>query len=165
MSEITFLVYRNRFNEVKAYEVELIAEDGDYCDVYDMQGAKIKTFKKGNIHSFHNSFNEAISEAKAVQSSFKLIPRNKTGRTFANPGKKFEVCFTGFAKSEKEQLIKLAEENEMFVRTSVSHNLGLLVCGENAGWSKLKKANKMRVPRVFGIDGFHDYLETGEFAE
>ena len=41
------------------------------------------------------------------------------------------------------------------------HALG----GANAGWSKLKKANKMGVPRVVGLEGFNNFLETGEFAE
>ena len=48
---------------------------------------------------------------------------------------------------------------------AISSNLGLLVCGEKAGWSKLKKANQMGVPRVVGLDGFNNFMETGEFAE
>ena len=30
---------------------------------------------------------------------------------------------------------------------------------------KLEKENKMSVPRVVGLEGFNNFLETGEFAE
>ena len=94
-----------------------------------------------------------------------IIPKNKTGKKFANPEKKFEVCFTGFPKAEKEQLIKMAEQHEMFVRTRVTSKLGLLVCGDNAGWAKIKEAAELDVPSVFGLAGFENFINTGEMSE
>ena len=159
------LIYLNRFNETKAYEVEIIEKNSDYYDVYDLREKKVKTFKAKNILSTHKSYDEAINAAIKIQSDYGLIKRNKTGVTWANPDKKFEVCFTGFLKIEKEELILIAKKNNMFIRTDVSKKLGLLVCGEKAGWAKLKKANKMNIARVFGKDGFLNFLSTGEFVE
>ena len=77
----------------------------------------------------------------------------------------FLVCFTGFPKDEKAELIKYANENGLFIRKSVTKDLGLLVCGKTAGWKKLEIANKLNVPRVIGTEGFYNFLETGEFVE
>ena len=38
------LIYLNRFNETKAYEVEIIEKNSDYYDVYDLREKKVKTF-------------------------------------------------------------------------------------------------------------------------
>ena len=47
----------------------------------------------------------------------------------------------------------------------MTKKLGLLVCGTNAGPSKIKQASKMNIPRVSGKDGFLEFLETGEFVD
>ena len=165
MGATQFLVYLNRFNEVKPLEVEVIEQGDEYIDVKDLREDKVKTLKVSGVLSTHSSFDGAITEATSQQSNYEVIPRNKTGKVFANTNQKFEVCFTGFPKAEKQELIQLAKDKDMFVRTVVSSNLGLLVCGEKAGWSKLKKANTMGVPRVVGLEGFNNFLETGEFVE
>ena len=80
----------------------------------------MKTFTVENILSECVSFEEAIEVAANKQELFAIIPRNKTGRTIANRKGLLEVCFTGFPKNEKEKLIKIAEDNDMFVRTKVT---------------------------------------------
>ena len=162
-----FLVYKNRFNEVKPYSVEIIAESDEYIDIYDKEEDKVKTFKKINILSKNANFKEAIKKAEDLQENFVPIEKIKiTSRdNWNNRDEKFEVCFTGFPKSDKEELQNFAKESGMFVRTRVTKNLGLLVCGKTAGWRKLKDANKLNIPRVIGKSGFYDFLETGEFSE
>ena len=160
-----FLTYVNRFNEVKAYEVELIAEDTEFLSVLDVKENRAKSFKKSNIIGKSMNLAEAEQHAQQMQNKYEIIPKNKTGKTFANPEKKFEVCFTGFPKTEKEQLIKMAEQHEMFVRTRVTSKLGLLVCGDNAGWAKIKEAAELDVPSVFGLAGFENFINTGEMSE
>ena len=157
------VVYLNRFNEVKAYKVEFIYEIGEYADVRDLEANKNKTFKRSNIISVHENFEEAEKEALKIQKSYEIIPRNKTNRS--NIDKNLEVCFTGFSKNEKNELISIAKEQNLFVRTEVTKKLGLLVCGTNAGPSKIKQASKMNIPRVSGKDGFLEFLETGEFVD
>lgn len=158
-----YVVYLNRFNEVKAYKVEFIFEIGDYADVRDLISNKNKTFKRSNILSTHKNFEEAEKEALKVQKKYEIIPRRKTDRS--NVDNKLEVCFTGFSKKDKEGLISLAKKNNLFVRTEVTKNLGLLVCGDNAGPSKLIKASKMNIPKVYGFEGFNEFLETGEYID
>mgnify|MGYP002529853577 CR=1 FL=1 len=166
------LIYKNRFNEVKAYSVNVIAENDEYLDVFDRDADRIKTFKQSNILSRENTFEEASDKAETLQNDYQRIERKiSSGKrmpsrdNWANRENKFEVCFTGFAKDEKAELIRFAKENELFIRTAVSKNLGLLVCGKSAGWKKLEVANKLNVPRVIGAEGFYTFLETGEFSE
>ena len=166
------LVYRNRFNEVKAYSVNVVAENNEYLDVFDKNADRIKTFKQSNVLSTEETFKEASDKAEALQNDYQIIERKiSSGKSmpsrdsWVNRENKFEVCFTGFAKDEKAELIKFAKENELFIRTAVSKNLGLLVCGKSAGWKKLEVANKLNVPREIGVEGFYAFLETGEFSE
>src|SRR5690606_8348726 len=53
-----------------------------------------------------------------------------------------EICFTGFSPSEKKDLIQIAENNKFHVVKSVTTNLKFLCCGNNAGPSKMDKAEK-----------------------
>ena len=156
-----YVVYLNRFNEVKPYKIKIIFVIGDIVDVKDLVENKNKTFKRSNILSNHKNFNDAQKEAEKLQKNYKLIPRQKTNRS--NPEKKIEICFTGFSKKDKENLIEIAKINNFFVRTEVTKKLSLLVCGDNAGPSKLIKASKMNVPKVYGKDGFKEFLDTGEY--
>ena len=70
------VVYLNRFNEVKPYKVELIYEIGEYAEVLDLEAMKNKTFKRSNIISVHENFEEAEKEAlkkEAVEQRIKDI--------------------------------------------------------------------------------------------
>ena len=163
--ELSYLVYKNRFNEVKAYQVVVVFSSDNQLEVYDIEEEKIKTFKTENVLSDCYSFEEATEAAATAQKDFELIPRNKSGRTFANRYNLLEVCFTGFTKPEKEELIQLAKDNDMFVRTKVAKTLGLLVCGETSGWKKLELAEELGVSKVYGADGFRHFIETGEVSE
>ena len=163
--EVLFLVYKNRFDEVKPYQVVVLGKDDEELDVYDLEEERVKTFKADNILSSCSSYNEAIEVALQQQEKFEIKPRNKTARTSANREKLLEVCFTGFPKAQKEELIQIAKDNDMFVRTGVTKTLSLLICGETSGWAKLKKAKELRVARVYGADGFKNFIKTGEIAE
>lgn len=160
-----FVVYINRFNEVKPYKIEIIFEVGDNADVRDLIENKNKTFKRSNILSKHKNFDDAVKEALKIQKFHKIIPRNKTNNKFTNHNKKLEVCFTGFSRKEKENLIELAKKNDLFVRTEITKKLGLLICGKNAGPSKLKQSSNMGIPKVYGEEGFNDFLATGEYID
>ena len=164
-SDTSYLVYKNRFNEVKPYAGLIMEETDKFLTIYDFDEEKIKTFKPEWVLDRCSSPDETIASAERLQAQYEIIPRNKTGKTFANPDKKFEVCFTGFPKSEKERLIQLAKDNDLFVRTGVAKTLGLLICGETSGWAKLKKAGELDIPKVYGAEGFENFLETGEVEE
>ena len=76
----------------------------------------------------------------------------------------FKVCFTWFSKADKAGLTELAESAGMKVVTGVSASLDFLCCGDNAGWSKMKKANELGVPLVRD-EQIRLLVETGELPE
>ena len=160
-----YLTYKNRFNEVKPYAVEILSSNNETTLVWDIEGDKPKTFKTIDILTEHSNLSEAIQAAEIAQSQYEVIPRNKTGRILANREGKTEVCFTGFKKAEKEELIQIATESGFFIRSSVAKTLDVLVCGYNAGPEKLKRAHKQDVGIVSGKDGFLKFIETGEIVE
>lgn len=158
------IVYKNRFNEVKAYSVELTKELEDRFEAAQTDTGQGKTFIKDNIlaDSF-TSFESADKEAKILQKNYELkLPKRMPSRDgWNNKEGKFEVCFTGFRKKDKEHLEVLAKDAGFKIRTKPTTGLGLLVCGYNAGPSKVAQAAKMAVPVVYEIEGFIDYLENG----
>jgi DNA ligase (NAD+) len=68
-----------------------------------------------------------------------------------------EVCFTGFGKSDRERLANIASTNGFLVKEVVTKDLVLLVAGENAGPSKLKKAEAQNCT-VVDESGFLEYI-------
>ncbi|NKD14646.1 BRCT domain-containing protein [Aeromonas caviae] len=86
------------------------------------------------------------------------------GRKLPPQDYSFKVCFTGFSKADKAGLTELAESAGMKVVTGVSASLDFLCCGDNAGWSKMKKANELGVPLVRD-EQIRLLVETGELPE
>ena len=86
------------------------------------------------------------------------------GRKLPPKDYSFKVCFTGFSKADKAGLTELAESAGMKVVTGVSASLDFLCCGDNAGWSKMKKANELGVPLVRD-EQIRLLVETGELPE
>ena len=52
------------------------------------------------------------------------------------------ICFTGFGKKDKNELIEIAKARGYVVRSDVTKDLNYLCCGENAGPSKMSKASQ-----------------------
>jgi hypothetical protein len=159
------IVYKNRYNEVKAYSLKLTRELEDRFDAIQTDTGQIKTFIKGNILADgFLSFDRADKEAKSLQQNYELnFPQRMPSRDgWNNKEGKFEVCFTGFRRADKEHLEVLATETGFRVRSKPTKGLGLLVCGYNAGPSKVAEATRMAVPVVHEIEGFINYIEKGK---
>ncbi|MGN5064506.1 BRCT domain-containing protein [Aeromonas sp. 6P] len=86
------------------------------------------------------------------------------GRKLPSKDYTFKVCFTGFTKADKAEITELAEAAGMKVVASVSASLDFLCCGDNAGWSKMKKANELGVSLV-RHEQIRLLVETGELPE
>jgi NAD-dependent DNA ligase len=71
------------------------------------------------------------------------------------------VCFTGFTKTERDELAKRAIATRLAVATSVTKSLSFLCAGENAGPAKLEKARGQGVVIMNRVQ-FENLLETGE---
>ena len=61
---------------------------------------------------------------------------------------RMQICFTGFGKSEKQELIECAQNCGLRVVASVTKNLTLLVTGDNTGPAKMKRAEDQGVKCV-----------------
>jgi len=59
--------------------------------------------------------------------------------------RRLRVCFTGFAPDEREALESMAVAAGHDVTRTVIKSLGMLVCGESPGPSKLEKAQAQGV--------------------
>ena len=157
-----FFVYKNRFNEVKPYEVEVILSAKKSMEVFDVREGKDKTFIKLNILTEAKTFEKASKLAKIEQAKYSIRTPNRIGTNMGNIHGKPELCFTGFKKPDKAELFELAEQNGFFVRKTVSANLTALVCGKNAGPSKIKQAKEIGATLIDGKKAFLEFLETGE---
>jgi NAD-dependent DNA ligase len=74
-----------------------------------------------------------------------------------------QICFTGFTDSEKEELREIAQQSGFEIKDSVTKNLGMLVTGENAGPSKIAKAEAQGCI-VTDEAGFMDYIRSKKEA-
>lgn len=58
---------------------------------------------------------------------------------------RLRVCFTGFGPDEREALESIAMAAGHAVTRTVAKSLGILVCGDNPGPSKLEKARAAQI--------------------
>lgn len=96
----------------------------------------------------------------SYQKNYQIKEAKKSNRVMKKEGD-FAVCFTGFKAIKKAELINLAKESGIIIRTKVSHNVDMLVCGDNVGPSKLETAKKTGIV-ITDEEGFRNFLETGE---
>ena len=157
-----YLVYKNRFNEVKPYEIEILVSLGQTLEVFDVIAQKDKTFVKDNILGEYASFAEAKNQSILKQKKYEVKTPVKIGANMGNPLAKPELCFTGFKKAEKTELITMAEAKGFFVRSDVSTSLTALICGDNAGPSKMKRAESAGAVIINGRESYLSFLQTGE---
>lgn len=105
-----------------------------------------------------------IAKESFVDHQHSLPQYDKTPSTRYSSPDTMDVCFTGFAKSDKESLISLAESNNMFVRAGVTKHLDVLCYGYNAGPKKLEKALAQGV-FILNKKQFETMVKTGEVPE
>lgn len=120
-------------------------------DVFETQEEALVAYVQAN-----SRYADSIQQIKSDPSYHgrKLLPKDYS----------FKVCFTGFTKADKAELTELAEAAGMKAVTGVSASLDFLCCGDNAGWSKMKKANEIGVPLVRD-EQIRLLVETGELPE
>ena len=96
----------------------------------------------------------ALSDGEA----WKLIYANRTTKAKDN---RLQVCFTGFGVSKKQELIDLANGNNLKVVSSVTKKLDYLCGGETAGPKKIEKAESQGV-QFLNESQFINLVQTGE---
>jgi DNA ligase (NAD+) len=84
-----------------------------------------------------------------------------SGASASQKDKRFQICFTGFGVSDKNEMVALAEDSHLKVVTSVTKGLQYLVAGPNAGPSKIATAQKQGT-KILSKEQFYQFIETGE---
>ncbi|XOV81659.1 MAG: BRCT domain-containing protein [bacterium] len=82
----------------------------------------------------------------------------------AKKEKLLEVCITGFGPTEKSEITSAAESGGLKVVTVVTKNCAILVCGSNAGPSKLEQAAKKGAQNMTREE-FMLFLDSGELPD
>lgn len=144
-------VYKNRKGEVSNKTIDLVSSDHVYFQGICNSSNRLKTYLKESVISNLDLIPEAYGEVKHVNN------RRRSNL-------EFDVCFTGFSKLKKDELIEKAESNKIVVRKSVVVNLSLLCVGEKAGPKKMDDATKQG-SIVLDEFEFLNMIETGELPE
>ncbi len=77
--------------------------------------------------------------------------------------RRIQICFTGFKEPEKLELVSVAESNGLRSVSSVTKKLAYLVCGDNAGPSKMEKAAEQGA-YILDASEFLTLMKTGELS-
>tara|TARA_Y100000816_G_scaffold235781_1_gene181496 strand:- start:290 stop:985 length:696 start_codon:yes stop_codon:yes gene_type:complete len=162
-----YFYYVDRTGLVTLRHVMVLDDDDDRIETVDFTaGRRQRTFIKNRIlkelsEKEFNKLSKQDIERTIAELQEKFIVKEKSRSYQKNTGNQVEVCFTGFGKVEKAELISLAKENDMLIRDSVTTRLDILVTGDNAGPSKTKSAKGKGI-KITDAGGFRKFLETGE---
>ena len=162
-----YFYYVDRTGFVTLRHVMVLDDDDDRIETVDFTaGRRQRTFIKNRIlkelsEKEFNKLSKQDMERTIAELQEKFIVKEKSRSYQKNTGNQVEVCFTGFGKVEKAELISLAKENDMLIRDSVTTKLDILVTGDNAGPSKTTSAKGKGI-KITDADGFRKFLETGE---
>lgn len=134
-----------------------------YVQGWDINANHPKTLRYDRVVQIFDSIDKATQEFGTQK--YKLPPEYDSSQStrYSSPDT-MDVCFTGFAKTDKGSLIQLAEKNSMIVRASVTKHLDILCYGYNAGPKKLEKALSQGV-FILNKYQFEIMIETGEVPE
>ncbi len=157
-------IYKNLSNEVKEHTLGVAKVFTHHFSGQDLIANRYKVYRKDRVVEY-------LDNAEEVLALYPIEPFKSpsgggtTGINPHNPGNLLEVCFTGFRKADKERLTKLAQENRLYVARDVTVNLGILVCGYNAGPKKIERAvNSAQKVEIMNEEEFLHFVETGEVS-
>jgi len=163
--DIKYIIYSNKKGELSARGVDDFKESDVYLQGKCLVENAFRTFRLDRIIEvldgpsrmserlrFHKENETVVNELK-LKPGTSGIKRNTEG--------KIEVCFTGFSRDEKEVLNKLSENKNLYIAKSVTVNLTILCCGENAGPKKKEDAIKQGCI-ILNKEEFLNFCETGE---
>ena len=162
---ILSFIYRDAQGNITFREVFDISESDRYIQGICLTARALRTFRKDRILETTNDDSDVEAKLEYYKSQFPTpeeISHHSKNRS--NQDHKPEICFTGFKKDEKQQLIELAESSSFFVRTAVTSNLEFLCCGSTAGPKKIEKARAQGVLAI-SKSQFETLVETGEIPE
>lgn len=128
--------------------VRINSLDDEYLEAFDLDKHEERTFRIERIDDeiVDLSTGELLSKAEWLnQHGIYTIHKRGNVKELIEEEYIEEICFTGFLKADRERLENLAEINGYTVRKGVTKNLDYLVCGKNAGPSKVAQAESQGV--------------------
>lgn len=168
----TYLSQRLRLSTQTIVNPTLIVDNND--EPIHIQGwcainGSPRTLRYDQVLEFHESHEEAkayfeYAKIRLTQEGCPFDTKRSSGASRYSSPDTMDICFTGFSKADKEQLITLARDNSMQVRGEVTKHLDILCYGYNAGPKKLEKALAQGV-MILNRHQFENLLETGEVPE
>lgn len=156
-------IYKDARGYITARMVTNISETERYIQGICLKAEALRTFRKDRILEYVDDpqiINEKLEYHLANNPNPISFPNSHHGNIHGSP----EICFTGFKKADKDELIKIAESAGMFIRSSVTKKLEFLCCGYNAGPKKIEKSRHQGVV-VLSESQLKTMLETGEIPE
>ncbi|WP_330926951.1 hypothetical protein [Candidatus Sororendozoicomonas aggregata] len=169
-AEEKYFIYCDAKGNLSAREVCSVSESQWYTQAISLDTHSIRTFRRDRIIEevkckdqlperldYHQK--QATKPDSSLAPPPGVIPNLKRKASHS-----IDICFTGFARSEKEHLAGLAENAGMIVRKSVTTNLNFLCCGSRAGPKKIETARNQAVV-VLCEEQFKTLLRTGEIPE
>ncbi len=160
-NNVSTFVYVNARGEVKTHSVHSVSESETYFQGICFLDKKLKTYRKDRIVEFFSSYEESESYINNNTPDFIISQIIIKCEKECENKSKFEICFTGFSKGDKQRLTDIAVESGMLIRASVTKDLDMLCCGSNAGPAKLEAARRQSVI-VVSESQFMTFLDTGE---
>lgn len=122
-----------RFTYASSGEVERCvyewAEGPAYIRGYCIVAGAVRTFRKDRVTAWLYGTEHSLKSSTAPKARRK--PSRPAGR---------EILFTGFAAAERQAMEENATSSGWIVRRTVSKGLTCLICGPNAGPSKVRRA-------------------------
>ncbi|QBG47683.1 hypothetical protein EGM51_09860 [Verrucomicrobia bacterium S94] len=163
--QILSFIYRDAKGIITFREVFDISESDVYLQAMCLKARALRTFRKDRILETIKDSSGVEEKLEFYKSKFPKPEESAThSKSRSNRDHKPEICFTGFKKNEKQQLIELAESSSFFVRTAVTANLHYLCCGSTAGPKKIEKARAQGVIAL-SKNQFESLVEFGEIPE
>ena len=181
MIEELHFIYQDAKGNLTARSVSGLSETEEHIQAICWSADTLRTFRKDRIvetidsnkfdskKSIKIRLGERLSYYLENPPPKPIIPKRKKVKYIRKdrnepkqPKKKgLEICFTGFLKIDKTNLVDLAEEKGLIVRNNVTKWLDILCCGYNAGEKKIENARHQNV-LIMNEEQFRQMLETGE---
>lgn len=163
---LTHLVYITSHKQIGVYSISNLNIDDIYFKGYCIQKNRVITLRADRIIKQFDDLALAENYAQNIpQDVFYLFDTllNQQRKEKITPIYKIGLCFTGFKKAKKEELIKLATENDLRVVENVSGAVDFLIFDKESktvGPTKLAKAEKLGI-KIINDEEFLYMLETG----
>ncbi len=160
MRKETF-IYQDAKGLIGVHTVVNITETHEYFQGHSEERDSFRIYRKDRVLEHVNNYNNKYIESRLAHYLADPPP-------IANlPVLKYDaidICFTGFLRADKKELIELAESKGMEVRVTVAKKLDFLCYGYNAGPTKLRKARDQGTT-ILSENQLRVALKTGEIPE